>query len=89
VNRHHDQGKSDKRQHLMGAGLQVDRFSPLSSKWKHASIQAGMIQEMLRALHLHLKDASRILASRKLGCGRVSRPTFTVTHLLQQGHTSK
>jgi hypothetical protein len=31
VNRHHDQGKSYRKQHLIGAGLQVQRFSPLSS----------------------------------------------------------
>jgi hypothetical protein len=31
------------------------------------SRQAGMVQEELRVLHLHLKAASRILASRQLG----------------------
>jgi hypothetical protein len=36
-------------------------------RWEHGSIQAGMVQEELRALHLHLKAASRILASRQLG----------------------
>jgi hypothetical protein len=30
VNRHHDPGKSYKKQHLAGAGLQVQRFSTLS-----------------------------------------------------------
>jgi hypothetical protein len=44
-----------------------------------------MVQEELRVLHLHLKAASRILAPRT----RVSKPTPTVTHLLQQGHTSQ
>jgi hypothetical protein len=57
VNRHHDQCKSYKGQHLIGAGLQVQRFSPLSSRWKHGSIQAGMMQAELRVLHLHLKAA--------------------------------
>jgi hypothetical protein len=33
----------------------------------HDSIQAGMVQEELRGLHLHLKAATRILASRQLG----------------------
>jgi hypothetical protein len=37
-------------------------FSPLSSRWEHGSIQAGVVQEELKA-------ASRILASRKLGHG--------------------
>jgi len=39
VNRHHDQGKSYKGQHLIGAGLQVQTFSPLSvikmGAWQH------------------------------------------------------
>jgi hypothetical protein len=65
VNRYHDQGKSYKGQHLIEAGLQVQRFSPLSSQ-EHGSIQAGMVQEELRDLHLHLKAASRILTSRQL-----------------------
>jgi hypothetical protein len=34
VKRHHDQGNSYKGQHLIGAGLQVQRFSPLSSRWE-------------------------------------------------------
>jgi hypothetical protein len=33
-----------KNKHLIGAGLQVQRFSPLSSRWEHGSIQAGMAQ---------------------------------------------
>jgi hypothetical protein len=39
VKRHHDQGKSYKGQHLIGAGSQVQRFSPLSSwreSWQHS-----------------------------------------------------
>jgi hypothetical protein len=34
VIRHHDQGNSCKGQHLIGAGLQVQRFIPLSSRWE-------------------------------------------------------
>jgi N-acetylmuramoyl-L-alanine amidase len=68
VNRHHDQGNSYKGQHLIGAGLQVQRFSSLIIiiKAGHGGIQAGMVQEELRVLHLHLKAASR-LTSRQLG----------------------
>jgi hypothetical protein len=55
--------------YLIGAGLQVQRFSPLSPKQEYGSIQAGMVQEELRVLHLHLKAASRTLASRQLGRG--------------------
>ena len=68
MNRHHDQeGKSYKKQHLIGAGLQVQRFSPLSSSWEHGSIQAGIVQEELRVLCLHPKAASRRLTPRQLG----------------------
>jgi hypothetical protein len=54
--------KATLRQHLIGAGLQVQRFSPLSSKQEHGSVQAGMMQEELRVLNLHLKAARRRLA---------------------------
>ena len=41
VNRHHDQSKSYKKkknkQHLIGVGLQVQRFSPLLSTWNIAA----------------------------------------------------
>jgi hypothetical protein len=67
------------------AGLQVQRFSPLSSRLKHGSIQAGTLLEELRVLHLHLMATSERLISRQLGVGL--KPTPTVTNLLQQGHT--
>jgi hypothetical protein len=68
MNRHQDQGKSYKEQHLIGPGLQAQRFSSLS-RWELGSIQAGMVQEELRVLQLHLKAAGRILASKQLGWG--------------------
>jgi hypothetical protein len=57
MNRHHDLGKSYKKQHLIRDGLQDQRFNPLSSRWEHGSIQAGMAQAELRVLHLHPKAA--------------------------------
>jgi hypothetical protein len=51
---------------IIGAGLQVQRFSPVWSRWEHDNTQTGMVQEILRVLHLHLK-ASRILAPTWLG----------------------
>jgi hypothetical protein len=65
VNRHHYQGNSYK-EHLFGAGLEVQRFCPLSRQ-EHGSIQADMVQEELGVLHLHLKAASRTLDSRMIG----------------------
>jgi hypothetical protein len=43
------------------------RFSPLSSRWEHGSIQVGMAQAELRVLHLHPKAVSGRLTSRQLG----------------------
>jgi hypothetical protein len=54
------------------AGLQVQRFSPLSSGWEHGSFQAGMVPEKLSVLHLHLEVPRRRLASRQLGQGSLS-----------------
>ena len=46
MKRHHDQSNSYKGKHLIGIGLQVPRFSPLSSWWEHpGSIQADMLLE--------------------------------------------
>jgi hypothetical protein len=51
--------KKKKNQHLIGAGLQVQKFSPVSSRQEYGSVQGGMVQEELRVLNLHLKAASR------------------------------
>jgi hypothetical protein len=37
-----------KGHHLIGAGLLVQRFSPISSRQEHGSIQTDMVQEELR-----------------------------------------
>jgi hypothetical protein len=60
------QGKSYKGQGLIESGLQVQRFSLLSSRQEHGSIQAGMVQAELRVLHLHLKAANERVTSRQL-----------------------
>ena len=72
MNRYHDQGNSCKGQHLIGSGLQVQRFSPFSSKWQHLG-RHGAAE--LRVLHLHLKAAIRRLASRELEWGSTSTVT--------------
>jgi hypothetical protein len=43
-----------------------------------------MVLEELRVLHLHPKGANCPQVART----RVSKPTLTVTHVLQQGHIS-
>jgi hypothetical protein len=48
---------------LIGAGLQIQRFSPLSSRGEHGSIEAGMMQEELRVLHLVLKANRKLVSS--------------------------
>jgi hypothetical protein len=88
VRRHHDQGNSYKGQHLIGAGLQVQRFSPLSSRRENSSFQAGMaLEKELKALCLQSKRSQEQTVSMWLGRGS-QKPTPTVTHFLQQGHTS-
>jgi hypothetical protein len=66
IKKNNNNKKQNKTKHLIGAGLQVQRFSPLS-RWEHDSIQAGMAQEELRVLCLHPKAASGRLTSRQLG----------------------
>ena len=48
-------------------GLQIQRFSPLSSRWEHGSIQAGMTQAELKVLCLPSNVASERLTFRHLG----------------------
>jgi hypothetical protein len=69
VNRQHDQGNSYKGQHLIGAGLQVQRFSPVSSLQELSYLQAGMIWEEPRVLYLVPKATMRTLVLRRLGGG--------------------
>ena len=72
VKRHNDQGNSYKGKHLIGASLQVQRFSPLLSRKAHGIFQAGMaLEKELRVLHLVSKGITRRLTSRQLG--RVSQ----------------
>ena len=70
MNRQHDQGslikKQQKKTHLIGAGLWVQRFSPLSSRWEHGGVQAVMVQAELRVLCLHPTAASGRLPSRHI-----------------------
>jgi hypothetical protein len=49
-----------KGKHLIGAGLQFQRFSPLSPKQEaRHSMQADVMLEELRVLHLDLKATMR------------------------------
>jgi hypothetical protein len=47
--------------------LTDSEFSPLPSRWEHGSIQAGMVQEELKVVCLHIKVTSGKLTSRQLG----------------------
>jgi hypothetical protein len=58
-----NQGHSYKEQHLIGADLQVQRFSPLSSRREHGSIQINTGLEELRVQPLVPKAARRRLGS--------------------------
>jgi hypothetical protein len=45
-------GNSYKGKHLTGADLQVQKFSPLSSRWEQGRIQADMVLEELREIYI-------------------------------------
>jgi hypothetical protein len=50
--RNHDHGNSSKGKHLVEATFKVQRFSPLSSGWKHGGTQADrVLEKKLRVLH--------------------------------------
>jgi hypothetical protein len=82
MNRHHDQDKSYKGKHLIGTGLQVLRLSSVSSRQEHGNIQAGMAQEVLRALYLHSKEGKDQTDS-DVAKRRVSKPISTVKYFFQ------
>ena len=93
MKRHHDQGKSYKGQHFIGAGLQFQSFSVFSGKY--GIMQADLVLDELRVLHLDSKEARMVLqAVRRLSFHtgqtlsiETSKTIPTVTHFLQQGHT--
>jgi hypothetical protein len=83
VNRHHDQGNSYKGQHLIGAGLQDQRFSPLSSRQGHVSVHGtGGAEKSTRRSKGRQEKTGSHMSTR-----RVSKSTLTETHILQQSHT--
>lgn len=97
VSRHHDHSNSYKGQRLIGAGLHVQWFSPLSSEGKHGSIQVGMAAGGTKS------STSCTEGNQRLFCGqlgrryllhsvepehRTSKPAYTVTRILQNAaHT--
>jgi hypothetical protein len=60
VKTHCDHVNSYKEKHLFEAGLQYERFSPLSS-WQYGSMQQTLVLEKeLRVLHLDLQAADTL-----------------------------
>ena len=54
MKRHYDHVNSYKRKHLIGVGLQVQRFSPLLHGRKHGVMQTDMVlKKDLIVLHLN------------------------------------
>jgi hypothetical protein len=86
VNRHHDQGNSYKPTFNWGwlTGSEIQSIVIKAGAWQNPG---RMVQEELRVLYLHLKAASRILASFQAARMRILKPIPTMTCLLQQGHT--
>jgi hypothetical protein len=85
----------NKGKHFIGAGLEFQRFHPLSSRWEHGSIQADMVLEKeLRILHLDWKATGNCYTGQSLSIGDLKACPHNDTlpptrpHPLQQGHTS-
>jgi hypothetical protein len=68
VKRHHDQGSFYKG-YLIGAGLHFQMFSLIIMAGSIASMQADMMWEELRILHIDPIAARKRLSPRKLGRG--------------------
>ena len=88
VKRHHDHGNSYKGKHLIGSGLQFQRFSPLSSWWgawqhtgKHGT---GEVAQFL--IWVSRQQEERVTLD-LVWASKTSEPP-PVTHLVQQGHIS-
>jgi len=97
VNRHCDQRKFYNTQHLIGAGLQVQRFSPLSSRQEHDSIAVSRQSWCRRnwVLHPPPKEArNRLSILRQLGGGSHSdilsptRPHLLTVPLSGRAHAN-
>jgi hypothetical protein len=58
MSRHHGQGNSC-NEHLIAAGLQLQSFSPLSSRWKLGGVLADVEVKDMRALYFHPKADRR------------------------------
>jgi hypothetical protein len=85
MNRHYDQGNSYKEQCSIGAGLQVQRYKSI--------IKAGAWQCQVRQRVGRAEGSTSCSDGKQQKTGfqgarlRALKPTFTVTHFLQQGHT--
>jgi hypothetical protein len=80
MKRYHDHCNSSKGQHFIGAGLQFQRFSPLSS-WQETWWYPGR--------HGAGKGAESSTGSRRgflTWASETPKPTPTVTHLFQLGN---
>ena len=99
MKRYHDQGNSYKTKHSIEAGLQFQRFSPLSSWWEAwASCRQTWCwrsQEFYILIQRQIEEDSLLQAARRRVFPHwvelehsTSKSTPTMTYFLQQGHTS-
>jgi hypothetical protein len=84
VKRHHDQGNSYKGQRLIGAGLQVQRFSPLPSRREHGRHGAGGAESSSSCSKVK-REKTVLQGTRR----RISKSTPRVTDFFLLGHTSQ
>ena len=76
LKRHHDQGNSYKGQHLIGADLQVQRFSPLTSRWKawQDTGRHGTAGRVESSISCSKGNQKKTVSSRQLGEGSQRSP---------------
>ena len=89
VKRHHDQSNCCKGQYLIGAGIQTQRFRPLSSRLEHSSTQACMAWHGMEGTEssASLAQSSQEQTVFEVVRRRVSKSIPTVTYFLQHSHT--
>jgi hypothetical protein len=94
VKRHHDHGDSYKEEYLIEVGLQFQRFSPLSSlqeAWQcPGRYGAGRAYILIQDFYILIQKQQKETLFYTVWSLSMGDPKAcpTVTHFLQQGHTS-
>lgn len=80
---------SDKVKHFIGASLQIQRLSPLSSRreaWRHAGRPCWKSRELYIFIQWSKKE-THFCTGQSLSTGGASKPMPLMIHCLHQSHT--